>query len=155
MLLDQVTVQLTRINCWCGVTFAIPEEAWGNIERRRKEGQSQKLTCPVNGHAMYFTPKNDLQETRDALARERHRREQAQAEATAQRERADRNLRRVRANRAVVTRLKNRIAKGRCVCCAKEFKDVAAHMKRQHPDWNPDKYAQAREAKEATEADTL
>jgi hypothetical protein len=39
--------------------------------------------------------------------------------------------------------MKRRVAKGICVCCSKKFKDLETHMKEEHPDWNPDKAAEA------------
>ena len=34
-----------------------------------------------------------------------------------------------------VTRIKKRVANGVCPCCNRTFKDLAAHMSTQHPDY--------------------
>lgn len=52
--------------------------------------------------------------------------------------RADRDYteNRRRAEKAAKTRLKNRAKAGVCPCCNRTFKQLAAHMKTQHPNWN-------------------
>jgi phage terminase Nu1 subunit (DNA packaging protein) len=45
----------------------------------------------------------------------------------------ERNERRLTAQRGLTTRMKNRMKLGKCVCCQKEFSNIAAHMKTDHP----------------------
>lgn len=146
-LLDQVTVQLTRVSCWCGVVFAVPEHVWDEIERKRSNGQSPSLHCPVNGHTMHWSAKDDLKRAQDAVVRERQAREQAEARANDLRRQRDTAVRQVNARKGVATRLKKRISSGRCTCCSRVFKDLRAHMQSKHPKWNPETAAEAIAAK--------
>jgi hypothetical protein len=53
----------------------------------------------------------------------------------------------VSVRKGVITRMKRRIAAGRCVCCQHEFKDLERHMKKRHPRFDPEKHVAAMEAK--------
>jgi hypothetical protein len=139
VLFDRVTVELTRVSCWCGVVFAIPKNAWDEKMRQRDLGQRVELHCPVNGHSMSWDGGDALKKAQDAVVRERQRREQAEADARYNRDRANREERRVRAARGLVTRIKNKVAKGRCPCCSHLFKDLRSHMAKEHPGFDPSK----------------
>ncbi len=140
------TIALVAVSCGkCDAVFGMESQFY---DRRRDDHET--CYCP-NGHPRCFTSKSEAEELRDQLAREKHHREQAQALAEHRRKRieeeqqsARRITRRLNATRGVVTRQKNRIAKGKCPCCSKTFKDVAHHMKTQHPNWNPEREAEVR-----------
>jgi chromosome segregation ATPase len=108
----------------CGVTFAMPEEM-----RDDKERNGGEWYC-VNGHGRIYkkTVREKLREAQEALARERARRDQAEASATAQRAAATRA-------RNERDRLKKRAAAGVCPCCNRTFQQLARHMKSKHPDF--------------------
>lgn len=112
--------------CDCGLTFVVPG-AW---DREKRESHSG-FYCP-NGHSLVYKGKTkaereaerykaDAEFYRDRAESERRRRE------TAERSRA--------ATKGVLTRTKNRIAKGVCPCCNRTFRDLAAHMAGQHPEY--------------------
>jgi hypothetical protein len=149
LLADSVTVELTRVSCWCGVVFAIPSQAWKEKMRQRDLGHSVELHCPVNGHTMSWDGGDALKKAKDELAREQSRRAQAEADARWNRDRANAADRRVRAARGLVTRIKNKVAKGRCPCCSHTFKDLRTHMEQEHPGFDPSKGVDAIAAKDA------
>lgn len=41
-----------------------------------------------------------------------------------------------RATKGVLTRTKNRVAKGACPCCNRYFRDVHSHITSQHPEYS-------------------
>ena len=64
----------------------------------------------------------------EQIKREQTRTRTARAEAKHQKNVA-------RSQKAAKTRLKNRVASGVCPCCNRTFKQLAAHMSRQHPEF--------------------
>jgi hypothetical protein len=114
--------------CTCGVLFAMPERM---LRQRREDGKS--FFCP-HGHSLSFHEteldrlRNQARWARDAEARAKAARDQAQADA--------------RAQKAAKTRFKNerdriarRSAAGVCPCCNRTFKQLRRHMASQHPDF--------------------
>jgi hypothetical protein len=149
----------TDVTCWCGIVFAIPRSLYNHYvaENDRLAG-SYGLHCPL-GHSFIPAGKSEAERLRDELAREKHRAEQAQAEARQEREwryaanrATERAERRVAARKGVATRLKRKIAAGRCPCCSHQFKNLAQHMKVEHPKWDPERAADALEAKAQVKA---
>lgn len=107
----------------CGIPYGLPEDY---IERRRQDGRAHY--CP-NGHSLSY------HETEaDKLRRRLKFAEDSRARAAAQRDQAKASA---RAHKGHVTRIKKRIANGVCPCCNRTFKDVARHMKSQHPEFDP------------------
>lgn len=127
----------------CHMAFGIPDSFCDLRQRDHKT-----FSCP-QGHNNWYGDKSEAEKLRDELTHQKHRAEQAEADAREQRRRREVAQRSVTARKAVTTRLKNRLAKGSCPCCSHTFKDLKAHMKTQHSDWNPDKHADALEAKGA------
>lgn len=120
-----VNMTFETIDCPnCGMLFAITEEL---ENRRRADGKS--FYCP-NGHSMSY---GDT--VHDRLRDERAR--TARLTASLDQVRADRDaLERSRsAVRGQLTKVKRRVANGVCPCCNRTFKDLAAHMTTQHPDY--------------------
>lgn len=110
-------VTLVTLECWaagCGIHFGITETT-----RRKRAEDGTTLWCP-NGHRLCYGP-SENQELRDKLAREQHRREQAEAAEQSQ--------------RRAVTKLKRRISAGVCPCCNRTFVNMGQHMKSQHPTY--------------------
>lgn len=115
----------------CGVLHGIPNDL--DDEARRLGEHKIEIMCP-NGHVWGYA-KGEEARLREQLERERTRagrlaaaRDQAEAQ--------------VRAERAAKTRIKNsrdrerkRVAGGVCPCCNRTFKQLARHMKSQHPDY--------------------
>jgi hypothetical protein len=145
VFLPNVTVTLVVETCYrCGVVFGMPTDF---KQQRLKDRES--FYCP-NGHGQVYTGKTEEQKLRDQLAAEKHAREQADANAkylsgriSALHDEKGRVERKLRGTRAVVTRMKRRAVAGRCPCCSDQFKDLERHMKTKHPNFDPEKGAEA------------
>lgn len=113
--------------------------------RRRVRGAGRTSRGPTgqgghdllpNGHMLsWATSEGD--KLRAQVESERKRTEWWQEEARQARERAEHEERRARALRGHATRLRKRIAEGKCPCCSKAFPDMAAHIAEKHPRYVP------------------
>jgi len=129
MAVQTYTGELVVEECYkCGMAFGMPP--YFHRQRREKGGD---FCCP-QGHGQHYIT-TEVQRLKNELAREQHRREQAETDASRQRGYAQATERRLRATRGVVTRTKNRIARGVCPCCNRYFADLHRHMETQHPDY--------------------
>lgn len=121
-----VQLDLEVINCWvCGCTFAMSSELKNSMK-----GREETLFCPKGCRLGLGEPhwKKDMQRLRESEGYYKQR-------AIEHRERAEQVERKLTATKGVVTRFKNRIAKGACPCCEQSFADLHDHMKTQHPDY--------------------
>jgi hypothetical protein len=121
--------QLTTITCGkCGMAFAVPE-AW----RAARQAKRDTFWCP-NGHPRVYSVT-----TEDILRKEKAELERRLAstgeDVRAARADAEVANNRTRAYKGHVTRLKNRVGKGRCPACSEEFPNVAEHMHEAHPGY--------------------
>jgi hypothetical protein len=114
--------RLTIVECGeCAVDFAMPEAMH---ESCREDGRN--FWCP-NGHRIAYSDtevkrlKKEVERQRSAAARAVARADQAEASAVAL--------------KGHNTRLKKRASAGVCPCCNRTFKQLAAHMKSQHPEF--------------------
>lgn len=140
-VLDVVTKLATEVCVNCGMTFAMPLDF-----QNRRRGDHAFFYCP-NGHSQYYSGKSETEKLRDELTRERARLDQEKARAESLRRSLVVRERQVAARKAVCTKLRKRIAAGKCPCCHAQFKDLKTHMKTQHPSWNPEQAAEAIAAK--------
>lgn len=113
--------------CVCGVWHAIPRTMY---EHCLNHGGFWK--CP-NGHSIGWG-KGSLEKE---LEKEKKRREWAEKNAENANIRANEAERRRIAQKAANTRLRNRAKAGICPCCNRHFKQLEAHMKNKHPDFQP------------------
>ena len=99
----------------CGVVFAFTDYFYNE---RKKDHIN--FYCP-NGHSQHYTQESEA-EKNARLLREEQRRHQ-------------RTL--IRANEAEreVKRLCYRAKNGVCPCCKRTFRQLAAHMKKKHPNY--------------------
>jgi hypothetical protein len=126
------TVELERTSCCvCGAVFAMPTTM---LAQRRANGAS--FFCP-NGHSLSFGDTTVKQLERQ-VQRERAWADQARADARNERYARQKTERRLASTRGVVTRTKNRIARGLCPCCHKKFEALATHMESAHPGYGKD-----------------
>lgn len=132
---------LVTVSCaTCHITYAIPKSLYDSAlhwRGDRADGRGWKLCCPM-GHTWWYCGENEedrlrrvLELERDTLARVGADRDQAKAEAKAQKGRATR----FRNDRE---RLKTRAAAGVCPCCNRTFQNLQRHMAGQHPDFTGD-----------------
>lgn len=127
-------VAVTHMQCWCGVSFAIPKTLRDHYER---EAGRFTLYCPL-GHGMVPAGKSEADRLRDELAREKHRTEQAKADADWNRRRVEQRDRQLAARKGQLTKLRNRVGRGVCPCCNRYFADLHRHMETKHTDWRPE-----------------
>lgn len=122
--------QLETLECAsCCMTFAIPGRF---IRDRRKDHHA--FYCP-KGHSNVYNGKSEAEKLRDQLAAKERVLEWQRGEVAALRKRNEHTEHRLRATKAVVTKTKARIAKGKCPRCSNVFADLAKHMEHQHPDY--------------------
>ncbi len=127
------TLNFARQDCiHCGVIFYWPAEL---DSRARKERRT--FYCPGCGQSMVYSA-SEADRLKKELEAEQERVAALRNENERQRQHRLAAERRVTAMKGVVTRTKNRIAKGKCVRCSCEFPDLAAHMAEAHPDYAPD-----------------
>lgn len=119
----------------CDLVFAVPKAWYDAVAVRRENGGN--FWCP-NGHSRRFTGKSEAEKLRDELAREKHRAEQAQADAEQQRRRVAFRDRQLAARKGQVTKMRKRIERGVCPCCNRYFADLHRHMESKHHGWRPE-----------------
>lgn len=120
----------------CGVWHAIPDAMF---EACLAEGGFWH--CP-NGHSRGYkkgTIRDDLEQAQAALAKEKQRREWAEKNAETLKGQVDTLDRELKAQKGQATRAANRAKAGVCACCNRTFKQLAAHMKNKHPDYQEPK----------------
>lgn len=119
--------------CNCGIQFALTRDFYD----RAQADNSVWFYCP-NGHKQHYTEgkvqeaNRKRREAEERLARELARSDQEKSRLRDQRDSARRQ---VIGQKAAKTRIKNRVAHGVCPCCNRTFKNLASHMKNQHPDY--------------------
>lgn len=136
MSLKEETGELIVTRCWCGLQHAVPESLYREKKRCHDAGSRYEgIYCPL-GHQWLFS----REPAHKRHARELEAEKRRTTEVKLQRDRAQReantNEARRRAEKAAKTRLKNRVAAGVCPCCNRTFKQLARHMKSQHPDFS-------------------
>lgn len=123
-------LQLEVLDCAaCRLPFGVPVAV---IADRRRDHKT--FYCPL-GHSNFFPGKSEEDKLREQLTAAR---ELAEREARRRRETADRAehlLRSRDAYRGHLTRVKKRIAAGKCPACHQEFPDVATHVHDEHPGY--------------------
>lgn len=140
----QLGLELVVIDCIsCGIPFAAPKQ-W----RQERINDHRRFYCP-NGHEQHYTGKTEAERLRDELARTKAQLDQKSARIVDLQDEVQHQERRVNGYKGALGRVKRRVAKGTCPCCSRKFKDLEAHMKTEHPTWDPDKHAAAAAAKDA------
>lgn len=119
--------------CNCGVPFGLPEDLYNSLQE-----SGNTFYCP-NGHPQIYTRKQSLEEKlKDAQAQLSAEKEANEWYSEVYRQ-AKNELKRtrgsLRATKAAHTRTKNRIAKGVCPCCNRQFLNLHRHMETEHPDY--------------------
>jgi hypothetical protein len=123
MIIATSTLVVTKC-CVCGTAFAIESTLQNNLKRH-----GDTFYCP-NGHSQIYTV--SLEEKYKKLDREfKAMREQKNWF----KERAETASRSLSATKGVLTRTKNRIARGVCPCCNRQFTDLQRHIETKHPKY--------------------
>lgn len=126
----QVGADLAVINCGrCAIQFAIPHDYHERLVRTH-----EWFYCP-RGCRIHYNGMTEAQRLEAQLERVRDER----ARLSSQLEQTKSEL---RTTKGVATRYRNQrnVAReqqvaGECPCCGKEFKVLARHMERMHPDF--------------------
>jgi len=113
----------------CGIAHAIPDTL---AAKRYQEGGD--IYCP-HGHPWGWHKNTAVKKLERQLQWERRLRDQAEASLRNSRQYSEQLEKSRRATKGHLTRLKNRVAHGVCPCCKRTFKQLAAHMKRMHPQY--------------------
>ncbi len=120
---------VVEICCACGTAFAMEETLYRNLLRRKGE----TFFCP-NGHPQSYTGEpieKKYEKIKRALENETTSREWWQEEA-------EKKARSLSATKGQLTKTKNRIAKGVCPCCNRQFINLQRHMETKHPEYIDD-----------------
>lgn len=126
------TVLVTDVCASCGVLFAMPERL-----NREFRDTGRNFYCP-SGHSLSYG-KGQNQRLQDELAATKRTLENNRAFARSVADQLGAAERSNRALRGANTRIRNRAGKGMCPAkgCRRHFANVAAHVARQHPDFEP------------------
>lgn len=136
MSLAQVveTVVLTQINCGeCAATYAINERY-----RKQKLDNGGGWHCPYCRTSWGYFGETEAQKLKKLLEAQQRQTEFAKNNAKAEREAREATERRLTAQKAAKTRLRNRIKNGVCPCCTRSFTDLRRHIATKHPDFQPE-----------------
>ena len=115
--------QFEEINCAdCSVSFCMPNEM-----ATRRRASHKAFYCP-NGHGNYYAGKSEEEKLKENLAKETARLQVALSRENSERARADKLDKKLASH-------KKRAANGVCPCCARTFKQLAAHVKIKHPEY--------------------
>jgi len=110
--------------CDCGVTFGLTD---GFYKLRQRDGNS--FFCP-NGHSQFYT-NNDVKKINDLKKALKN----VESDRVFWKEQAEEKGRSLSATRGQITKIKNRVAKGICPCCNRQFTNLHDHMETKHPDY--------------------
>ena len=123
-------VKLESMSCGeCGGSYALSAKY---IAQRRQNGGY--WNCPYckcswgYGESEVDRLKKEVSEKENQINREQIRTRTAREDAQHQKNK-------LRAEKGAKTKLKKRIAAGVCPCCNRTFKQLANHMKNQHPEY--------------------
>lgn len=123
----QATITIEPITCGsCGVWFGVESSM---LRSRRQDGGS--FWCP-KGCEIRFGDFENARLKRELEAKERVLQAERQDNARVRNLR-DHYERSARTYRGHLTRIRKRVGNGVCPCCHRTFKQLAAHMKSQHP----------------------
>lgn len=121
---------LTLLHCsHCGIPYGLSR----SFEARRREDH-QSFWCP-SGHSQYFPQKSKAEELEEKLESEKRNSAWWRARKMEEEKAAEHARRQRDAYKGHTTRLKKRVAKGKCPCCSSTFVNLRSHMTKQHPDY--------------------
>lgn len=93
----------------------------------------------INGHRQAYVGETKEQKLKKQLEIANRSKKFAEQSADQARKRERKAKKQAAAHKGVATRLKNRAKAGVCPCCTRTFKQLAAHMKNKHPNYNEGK----------------
>lgn len=126
-----VSVGLQIMTCWCGMPFACPEQLWKAVNEARTD---QAIYCPL-GHSNTWKRKHEVDKLKEQLNTEKQNTEFWREQTRNAEDEAAHAERRRRSAKAVATKLKKRVAEGKCPACLHSFPDLAGHIAEVHPGY--------------------
>lgn len=121
-------------NCaTCKISFYLP----GTVYDRAQASSSVSFYCP-NGHSSIYSDTETARLKRQ-LEQEKKRLEWANKDLTMVRQQRDRQERKARAFKGIITKTKKRVGQGVCPCCNRFFSKLHAHMMVKHPKYKETK----------------
>jgi hypothetical protein len=134
MIETAIAVEAETLTCGeCGIVFSVPK--WWVDERRRDH---KGWSCP-NGHGRVFQRETKEEKRIRELELKLHDAgrvgEQAFRDLELEKKARQQVQRRLSATKGVLTRTKNRLARGQCPCCEAIFPDLEAHLADAHPEY--------------------
>ena len=117
-----VTVTLVSMTCGeCGVVFGL-----GQKHKQELEESHNSFYCP-NGHCRHFPGESEKEKLRRKL-------ESTERSLTVARNMSDFHEKSAQSQKGHKTRIINRINKGICPHCNRQFKNVHRHMESKHKE---------------------
>lgn len=126
------TYHIEDMEC-CGSSFGIPHGMYEHLQKTNKW-----FSCPFCKKDWQFTNKTREEKLKDELAQKQGHINDLLGELSLEKAATRRAKHQTNAQKGAKTKLQNRIAGGVCPCCNRTFKQLASHMKSQHPEY-PDK----------------
>jgi hypothetical protein len=121
------TGRLVITECWCGMTYAIPQTLHDFVHRQFNDGRPQtNIFCPL-GHHWCFAGDGEAAQLRKKV--ERLERTVANRDEDLRAERASKN-----ALKGQLTKVKKRAERGVCLHCNRSFVNVQRHVEHMHPE---------------------
>jgi uncharacterized coiled-coil DUF342 family protein len=118
--------------CQCGEPMWMTQSTYETYKRN-----NQIFHC-VHGHQQHWPKgKTEAQKLREQLDAERIARQRAEQRVAERADEAKAAWRTATAYKGQATRLRNRAKAGVCPCCNRTFKQLAARMASQHPQFTP------------------
>jgi len=125
-----IVTNMVTIYCYkCGIAFCVTND----FDGKRLEDHGS-FYCPA-GHVQIYTRKSDLDKMKEKLRRSELETAQAEKELKATRKYVNHVEKSRSALKGQITKTKNRISKGVCPCCNRQFKNMQRHMESKHPDY--------------------
>lgn len=122
------TLTFYIVSCYtCGVRFGIESE----LHRRAVTDAKGSVFCPACGNGTCWRESDDQKRIKELESKLKWEMENAERQRT-MRKQTEASL---IATKGVVTKMRKRISAGVCPCCNRTFKQLAAHMKTQHPEF--------------------
>ena len=121
------TGKLVLTECWCGMTYAIPQTLHDYVWRQHQDGRQQtNIFCPL-GHHWCFA--GDGEAVKQRARAERLERQLANSQEDVRAARAS-----LTAAKGQLTKVKKRAERGVCLHCKRSFVNVTRHVAHMHPE---------------------
>lgn len=122
--------------CNCGMIFAMTKDFKNEKLKYRHSSNRKSFYCP-NGHPQFYTGETEEQKLKRELEKAERDKGWYERRYKEESKRADHEQHRANGYKGHATRITKRAKAGVCPCCNRTFKQLAAHMATQHPQFTP------------------